>query len=349
MTRDEERLVALLHTAAPDNEGVAFEDVGRRVRRRAAAKWSVASSVVVVVVTVAAVAVGTAGGSPRPAVTTHPAPRPAPQTLVALTRAVKCPQPTTAARAQLATFHAVTAVSCNTDFRELPGAGQWQVFVRRVAVAGVAPLQAAFERPDDPPSTRGCTLDLQFVEPIIFVDAAGRTVAPTAPVDGCHKPQRQLDVALAGVTWHEVSVRRVHQMVSPQAEAAHCAMQWKNENWLAGQMHGTVSRGGQLFMRTPTTVHVCVFHIIGGDFEVGDFVRGLTLSSAQTRELLAALTGAGPTGACAGQRDFAVVQAGGQWANVELGGCWRVQRSDLDPGTGAADAAVVSRLLLHRG
>jgi hypothetical protein len=72
VTRIEERLAALLRSAAPTSPGVPFEDVAARVRQRRKVRWSVAGSVV----TVAAVAVGVSlagvsggGRTSRPATT----------------------------------------------------------------------------------------------------------------------------------------------------------------------------------------------------------------------------------------------------------------------------------------
>jgi hypothetical protein len=66
-------LVELLHSAAPPSHGVAFDDVQRRVRRRRALQWPLATSVatVAVVVAVAAVAGNWDSGHPE-RVTTSP-------------------------------------------------------------------------------------------------------------------------------------------------------------------------------------------------------------------------------------------------------------------------------------
>jgi len=73
VTRVEDRLVELLHSAAPPSHGVAFDDVQRRVRRRRALQWPLATSVatVAVVVAVATVAGNWDSGHPE-RVTTSP-------------------------------------------------------------------------------------------------------------------------------------------------------------------------------------------------------------------------------------------------------------------------------------
>lgn len=60
MSEVEDRLGQLLHAAAPPSAGVPFEQVRRQVRRRRAARWSVAASAVVAAV----VGVGVASLSP---------------------------------------------------------------------------------------------------------------------------------------------------------------------------------------------------------------------------------------------------------------------------------------------
>ena len=79
------------------------------------------------------------------------------------------------------------------------------------------------------------------------------------------------------------------------------------------------------------------------DPDVGAFQRGFTLSAADSAQLAGALTGAGPTGSCLPQREFAVINIAGSLANIELGGCWRVARPL--GGIGSADATVVAGLL----
>ena len=80
--------------------------------------------------------------------------------------------------------------------------------------------------------------------------------------------------------------------------------------------------------------------------EVGDFSRVLDVTGADARALSVALEGPGPYATCPTQREFAVVAtADGGWANVELGGCWRVARNYPSFATGSADRARVERLL----
>jgi hypothetical protein len=273
--------------------------------------------------------------------------------LVALTQRVSCSPPRTpGSKAQLLAFHAVTAVRCGQETRQYPGQGEWLVSVRRIATTGVVALQAAYELPSQPLGGGPCLASLILVPPVVLVDAAGRAIAPEYPRDDCGQPLAAVLRALQTATWREVSAVKMQQLVTPQAQAANCDIQWKNENWLAGQMRWHASRGGPLFSQPPKAVHVCIYRVGGPDLLVGDFERGLTLSATNSQRLLAALAGRGPSGSCPPQRQFAVVTAVGASppgeANVELGGCWRVQRPDLSVGTGSAEAAVIQALLLGR-
>jgi len=277
--------------------------------------------------------------------------------LVSLTRQVKCPQPARVVTAEaLKAFRAVTAVTCGQDSRQLSRAGEWLVQVRRVAVAGISDLQSAYELPSEPlgapppgsPSgtSVGCTLELVVTPPVILVDATGKALAPTAPTTGCGKPLPQVLRAIQAVSWREISVRRLRQVVTPRALAARCDMQWKNENWIATEMSGRRSDGGPVFSQVPSSVHVCIYRVTGRDLEVGSFRRAKDLGATAARTLARALERPGPMGACPTQREFAVVHTPqGGWANVELGGCWRVARSYPMFATGRADPTTVGQLL----
>jgi hypothetical protein len=129
-------------------------------------------------------------------------------------------------------------------------------------------------------------------------------------------------------------------------------MRWKNENWMATRFggHPHLSKGGPVFPTSTTSIHACLYRVHGADLEVGDFATGFTLTAAKAGALLRAIQGTGPTGPCADQREFAVLTVDpGISANVELGGCWRVQRPYPDHGVGSADPTTTGALLLTHG
>ncbi len=277
-----------------------------------------------------------------------PSPTPTSTNPVTLTKDVRCPAtPTHAAAAELATFRAVTVVTCGDDSRQLPGQGRWEVTVRKVATTGTAALQKAFELPNQPAGNGFCTLDLIVVPPLILVDATGKTLAPTPPVGVCGKPLAAFLAAWHSMGWREVSVKKVRQLETPQAQAAGCSTNWKNENALYSQAGVKPGAGGPVFSVPVASAHVCEYQAVGdengGDIGVGTFTRAFTLSGADSAELANALTGPGPEIACPAQRHFAVINVAGIFANVELGGCWRVARQT--GGIGSADATIAGKLL----
>ena len=242
-------------------------------------------------------------------------------------------------------FDAVTAVSCVEQFRVFPGQGQWEVSVRRVAVGSVAGLQRYFEQPSKPdlPKDGACTLNLVGILVPVFVDGSGHWIVPRTPVDGCGHPLGYAyGSAAPRIHWRVVSVRKIRLIVSAPALAADCAMGIKDEPaGGAGELEPT--SGGPVFATAPTTVRVCIYRT--EDFESGSFVRGVRLDASQTHKLLGAMTGAGSSGSCPNARSFAVIVASPELsAQVELGGCWRVARPNLN-GLGTADAAVVRAIL----
>jgi hypothetical protein len=237
----------------------------------------------------------------------------------------------------------VTAVYCSEGQRIYPGQGQWEVLVRKVAVSSVSGLQRYYEQPDEPnlPKKGVMCSDVLIGVPVpAFVDAHGRWVTPVRwPEDRCGQPVSYPPT----VRWHVVRVRRIRQLVSAPALAANCPMRVGNTVAWAGPPRNARA-GSLLFDRTPKRVRICVYRTPPDNFAVGRFVRGFRLGAARTRRLLGALTGPGPRRGCPKQGTFAVVGGGPRLgAEVELGGCWRVERPDRTAGT--AKPAVVRRIL----
>jgi hypothetical protein len=337
MASVEDRLAELLDGSAPPCAAVDFDDVVAGVRRRRAFRLSgaVAAGMATAIVGALLVGDGWLGQS---------APRPAARSmsqLAALTSRVPCdPAGPKATREQLTQFHAVTAVTCGEEVRQLPGRGQWAVDVRRVATRGVAQLQAAYDRPDEPRTQGPCLPMLINYPTVVLVDASAHALVPTSPNDPCGQPQAAVAQGFQGTTWQVVSTHPVRQIVSPQAQASGCPQAVKDMVRLAGARS---SRGGPLFGTTPARVHLCVYQVNAGDPLDGTFQRGSVLSAADTKTLLGALTGPAPTGDCPDQSKFAAVTTDtNQMLTIELGGCWRVARSSTHWETGTANGSVVA-------
>jgi hypothetical protein len=308
-------------------------------------RWRVAVPVLVSVVAVAGVVTGVSlaagGGQRKPP--TPPAEAHFTGNQIALTRSVVCPQKAgRVPAARLAAFRPVTVVTCGQDVRRYPGDGQWTVDVRRLATGHIAPLHAALQRPDARPTTGACAAMLVVAPTMILVDAAGRQLVPAPPLDECGQPQRAVLSAFEAVSWREVSVRKVRQVVTPQAEASECPQDFKNMTYLEALMHAKSSPGGPIFDPAPRSVRICLYQVDAAAPESGSFDRSVTLSRSATVQLLAAMSRPGHPGACPVVPAFAAVMSGGDWATVELGGCWRVAQGSS---MGTADPQVVGRLL----
>jgi hypothetical protein len=212
----------------------------------------------------------------------------------------------------------------------------------------VAPLQQAFER-RPPASSQGglCTANLDYVPAVAFVAAAGQWIVPVGRRDGCGHLSPQLHRAAEHVTWQEVAVHKIRQLVSPQARAAHCDQQYKNENAMYAELGSAdPTVGGPVMTRRPSRVTVCIYRGGAAGANVGDFVRGEQLTGHRAGRLIDALTRPAPAGSCAAQNEFAVISSRYGNADVELGGCWRVRRDGCSPrGTGSADASAVRTVL----
>ena len=184
-------------------------------------QWWSAIAVAVAVAAVVGVVVGVTlpggtsyGGHGRSPAGQPTQPGAAPTDRLSLARNVQCQTSTPGAvsRAQLQAFHAVAAVSCVQETRNISGGGKWLVSVRRVATSGVSALQAALERPDAKPSHGFCPATAYLPMPLVLVDASGHTLAPSPPLGSCHLPQHAYFRALDQVTWKPVSMHRIRQI-----------------------------------------------------------------------------------------------------------------------------------------
>ncbi len=187
-------------------------------------------------------------------------------------------------RRTLRRFHGVTAVTCFSGMRTYPGQGQWEVLVRKVAVGSVSGVQRYYEKPDQldqPPKGTMCSDVLVGFPVATFVDAQGHWETPARwPIDRCHQPLGYPP----SIRWHVVRMRRIRQLVSAPALAAHCAMRVGNTVAWAGPPRD--STGGPLFDVPPWRTHVCIYRTPPDNFATGRFVRGFRLDVSQTRRLV---------------------------------------------------------------
>jgi hypothetical protein len=100
-----------------------------------------------------------------------------------------------AGAAQVEAFDPVAAVRCRTVERGS------QALAVRDRSTDLAPLLAALRRPDQPRSDGMCPM-IAWAGPVVtLVDAAGDTLVPRFPVDGCGLPQPAALQALQRMNW----------------------------------------------------------------------------------------------------------------------------------------------------
>jgi hypothetical protein len=272
------------------------------------------------------------------------------KSLVALVAGSPCPPLSvkSPSHTALRNFAPVAAVWCQESEHNYPGDGQWSVMIKRQATHDLSALQSAFLQPDDPPYNGACASDL-IVGPFIeLVDASGKDALPAYPRDGCGQPKSAAISTVEHLTWQLVSTMKERQIVSQPALVADCPMQWKNElSYLTSS--SKLAPAAQIFQRDSALLNlrICLYQTSAADRTVGNFMGAPHLDTAETAQLRSALSGAGRTGACPLQQQFAVIQqVGGAWVNVERGGCWRVARDDLQPtAIGRADPSATGELL----
>jgi hypothetical protein len=309
---------------------------------------------------VAGCASSTGGGTGVAATPTSPPPRAT--DLAHLVRGVPCapkkPEPVT--RAQLRAFPAVAAVTCGWGTRTYPHAGEWSVMIRKASDSGIAALVAAFDQPNEPPSTTGCLDVLIGGPPLVLVDAHGGYVLAHYPQDGCSQPLGEAIDAMRHHAWRTISVHRDKLIRSARSLATGCADDIKD--MLYYEPGTTLSSGQAVLNRHPQLPLKACIYAAAPSLEVGHFVRKVDFDAAASAALRDALSNPGPARSCVPQRRFALVRtpiydkAGdADTAWVELGGCWRVYFDEWPVHdrnwrslVGTADPAAVARLLRRK-
>ncbi len=350
----ENRLPDLLHETPPVLNGVLGEPHPERPSRRIAAAVAAVAAVLVVVAGVLAVA---DKGHSRPTAAHDPtgARRGA---LLGNSRldqlAEHAPCHLTSRDSDLAgrqvveQFAASAVIRCSSAERVYPGEGEWQVLIRQVSGSGLNRLLSALTRADQKSSAGQICSAIGYLPlTILLADRAGRFLHPRAPTTACGAPQPAVVRAIDHASWRTVSVSRIRQTRTADSISSGCDMGWKNENALYEKSGVRAGVGGPVFARNPDAqLQVCLYRTTD-DPDGGTLTRSLILTRDQSRQLRAALTGGGPTRTCARQPSFAVIRVrGGQWVNLELGGCWRLIRNDSNPITYAiAQSEVVKEVL----
>lgn len=255
-------------------------------------------------------------------------------------------------------FVPVAATRCLAEFEVVPGDGTWLTKVDQRAATDLSAVMAELRRPDGtvPPGT-ACTM-MGYVPTIItLVDAAGTTVVPTIPHDGCGAPISSVLQAITQLDWQTEQRTRIRRTQSELQVTSGCGDGFKPIIALTaaeggGAVTGPVS--GQVLPGTPGPLRVCRYEpspddsldAAGQSFPLGVLTSAGTLDGAAATAFVQALTVAPAARPCAlPSAAFAVVSPTddqGRSIAVELGGCYRF----LDPtgGLRQLDAAAVAAL-----
>jgi hypothetical protein len=250
-----------------------------------------------------------------------------------------------------ATLHVDAAYDCDQTDVAVAGRGQWLVEDQAKASIGLGRLLSALRRPDQsPPFDGGSCSAIEVVVPqLVVVSRGGVVLRPTIPTDECRQTQPAVLAALRALRWTVVHRRLLRQIETGAEVASGCSPRFEDlfdtdASSLRAAKAGTVISG------QPASLTLCVYRdvnpalnhpdgptILGSHVPVGGFVAGGRVSGSIQATLLAALRPGRPTTGCdVEQPEFATLTpTGGQQANtiVELGGCDRVLRVGLRPGS----------------
>lgn len=214
----------------------------------------------------------------------------------------------------------------------------------------VAPLLTYLAQPDGRPTQAVCTADGWIPPRLFLVDADGRYVAPTIPVDGCSKPLGWRDHAgWTSLSYTDRVVREGEVSESAEAKASGCDMAYKDvvDAYATSSHRRPGGFAGDPFGGRP--LKVCVFEVPepdrGTDAPPGRFVSGRAIDDQERSTVVTALLATPETSPRCGRADarFASLAApgGGPTLFVELDGCRRVvSDGEATPVTRAGDALV---------
>ncbi len=216
------------------------------------------------------------------------------------------------------------AIQCRFEMRTYPGDGEWQVVVTDHITSGLAALTAAYQLPPGTAKAQACTLELDTDPPIVVELADGRVVLPIAPRDSCNHVRRELLDAIGQLSGTDVATQKLEQLRSDGQVTSGCSqVGWKDMLEIADQQ----SQGSAVELMADT-YRVCRYGPPKG--QIVTWVGG---GGTVTKEALSgALATRTPTTGCDRTASGVLVieavssgqQVGGQYFQVEVGGCNRL-------------------------
>ncbi len=254
-----------------------------------------------------------------------------------------------------ADFTPTAVLMCTIEYRDFPGEGQWSVLVEQRADSGLDSFVAELRKPSDATGRGPCAAYGVVTPWFALIDSGGHAVRVALPTDECGRPRQSVLDALRSLPFTTVHEQRIAQVTSAAAQAAGCAMAWKDI--LAFEVEeGTARPAAALpvFAPAPSSLKVCVYSVDPQQAEqpaVGTFRSGANVTGASLAAVLTGLEATGPAGACAEKHPaFAVLlaggAAGGPVAYAEMGGCERIltEGHELRQATPALTAALTAAL-----
>jgi len=208
----------------------------------------------------------------------------------------------------------------------------WRFEVKQQADHRLAALIAALRRRSvRTPSGVACPT-VGYLDPsFALIDRHGRISRPALPVEECGQPRPAAITALAHLPWVTISVHRTVQLSTRAELQAGCDPQWKD--LIQSDRYARLlqpSAGGPAFSPQPPRLRICIYQDSSHTF-----IRGGLISQAAESKLLGDIQGGRTSTRCRQPHtEYAVLLAvspasrGGQVAEAELGGCFRILRPD---------------------
>lgn len=220
-----------------------------------------------------------------------------------------------------------SAYVCSHEFRQVPGAGEWQFLVVKGVTSGLQSLLLTYRTPDAPSTTGVCDAVGYAPQPLYL--HGSRTLAVRPPLDGCGKPIRSATDALAALGTVEIAATRLNQVTSPLAQASGCSDLYKDmlaiEESMGGGPRGTARAPSPL---APAT-EVCLYAVVRDPqgSRVGQLSSARQLTAAESAQVNGELSKSAVDASCARHQHtrFALLQPvgqpGGPTTLVALDGC----------------------------
>ena len=230
-------------------------------------------------------------------------------------------------------FHAVTAVYCSEGQRIYPGQGQWEVFVRKVAVSSVSALQRYYERPDEPdlPKKGICFANLVGVAIPRFRRCARSLGRPGALAERSLRASSGLPTCRSLAHRPRAADQAAHlspcgRRELPDEVGKHCGLGRTSARFSCPRPALPSSAEDRARLCLP---------------DAAESLRGRALRARLPSRCIsdqAVTQSAHRPGTEPRLREAAhvrrLIRSPGSVASVELGGCWRVERPDRLAGTG---------------